>query len=352
MRFVDLFAGIGGFSLGLERAGMHCVGQVEIDDYCNLVLEKHWPDVKRIRDIRDVRGDEFGSVGLVCGGFPCQPFSCAGKQKGEKDNRYLWPEMLRVIKAIRPRWVLGENVAGIIGVELDKVYSSLEEAGYDFPRDRGGKPVCFCVSACAVDAPHRRDRVWIIAHTRSTELRDEPGRRSRKGRQGTTGPGNDGAPRVVADTKRSKRDGRADKQGRQAQRGNASGGDGPDVADTAQQLFDGPRQTGERRGYEPAADSSSDVSDPGCRSSERQRDGKREEQGQAWREPVASMGVLVDGLSPGLVRWSEEPEIPRVTTGEKGRIHKLRALGNAVVPQVVTEIGKIIMAVDAKAQEA
>lgn len=157
MKFLSLFAGIGGFDLGLERAGMQCVGQVEIDPFCQAVLAHHWPHVRRIDDIRKVRGNEFGTVDLICGGFPCQPFSLAGQRAGAKDDRYLWPEMCRIIQTCRPAWVLGENVAGIIGVELDKVLSDLESIGYAVQ--------CFVIPACAVDAPHRRDRVWIVAHT-------------------------------------------------------------------------------------------------------------------------------------------------------------------------------------------
>lgn len=166
MKFLSLFAGIGGFDLGLERAGMRCVGQVEIDKKCQLVLAKHWPNVKRMEDIRKVNGDEFGTIDLICGGFPCQPFSTAGKRKGAEDNRYLWPEMVRVIDTARPTWVIGENVAGIVSMALDQVHSDLESIGY--------KVQSFIIPACAVDAPHRRDRVWIVAHPNCTSgKRDE-----------------------------------------------------------------------------------------------------------------------------------------------------------------------------------
>jgi DNA (cytosine-5)-methyltransferase 1 len=157
MKFLSLFAGIGGFDLGLERAGMQCVGQVEIDKKCQLVLAKHWPNIKRMADIRKVKGDEFGTIDLICGGFPCQPFSTAGKRKGAEDNRHLWPEMVRVIAVARPSWVIGENVAGIVSMALDQVHSDLESIGYQVQT--------FIIPACAVDAPHRRDRVWIVAYS-------------------------------------------------------------------------------------------------------------------------------------------------------------------------------------------
>lgn len=164
MNFPDLFAGIGGFSPGLERAGMTCVGQVEIDEYCQWVLAAHWPLVVRYGDIRKVDGSEFKNVDLVCGGFPCQPFSLAGKRRGLADDRYLWPEMRRIIKRIRPRWVLLENVPGIVRVALDGVLADLEGEAYTC------QP--FIIPACAVDARHRRDRVWIVAYTEYSGLYD------------------------------------------------------------------------------------------------------------------------------------------------------------------------------------
>lgn len=162
MRFLSLFAGIGGFDLGLERAGMQCVGQVEVDEYCNKVLSKHWPNVKRIKDIRNVKGKEFGTVELICGGFPCQPFSTAGKRHGKKDDRYLWPEMLRVIQAIRPHWILGENVVGIINLGAETVSHDLESVGYTVQM--------FIIPAGAIGVPHRRERVWILANSNSNRL--------------------------------------------------------------------------------------------------------------------------------------------------------------------------------------
>jgi len=152
----SLFSGIGGFDLGLERAGMTIKWQVEIDDFCNKVLEKHWPDVKRYRDIKELRGDELEPVDLICGGFPCQPFSAAGKRRSKEDDRYLWPEMLRIIRSVRPNWIIGENVAGIVSLALDDVLSDLENEGYTCQS--------FIIPACAVNAPHRRDRVWIVAN--------------------------------------------------------------------------------------------------------------------------------------------------------------------------------------------
>lgn len=156
LTFGSLFAGIGGFDLGLERAGMKCLWQCEKDPYALKVLEKHWPDVRRYDDITTLDSAALAPVDLICGGFPCQPFSVAGKRKGAGDDRFLWPAMLKVIETVRPTWVLGENVPGLISLGLDGVLSDLEALGYSVR--------AFVVPACAVGAFHRRDRLWIIAN--------------------------------------------------------------------------------------------------------------------------------------------------------------------------------------------
>jgi DNA (cytosine-5)-methyltransferase 1 len=161
LTFGSLFAGIGGFDLGLERAGMECKWQVEIDDFCNRVLEKHWPHVKRYRDVREVGKHNLEPVDLICGGFPCQPFSVAGKRDRTSDDRHLWPEVRRVVQEVHPRWFVGENVPGIDdGYEmvLDQVCADLESIGYAV-----APPLE--IPACAVDADHLRFRVFIIANS-------------------------------------------------------------------------------------------------------------------------------------------------------------------------------------------
>ncbi len=157
MKVLDLFSGIGGFSLGLERAGMETVAFCEIEPFCRRVLNKHWPDVPIFGDIRGLDGKRFkGAVDVVCGGYPCQPFSTAGKRKGKADDRHLWPEMYRIIKTIRPRWVIAENVAGHVNLGLDDVLSDLEAQNYT--------SWTFIIPACAVGHYQRRDRVWILSN--------------------------------------------------------------------------------------------------------------------------------------------------------------------------------------------
>ena len=156
---IDLFSGIGGFALAANAANFRTRVFCEQDDYCTKVLRRHWPNVPIIPDIKEFDGGRWKGADLLTGGFPCQPFSVAGEQRGEEDDRALWKEMFRVIKEARPRFVLAENVAGLINMALDDVLSQLEGEGYST-----GAVV---LPACAVNAPHRRDRVWIMAHANS-----------------------------------------------------------------------------------------------------------------------------------------------------------------------------------------
>jgi len=156
---IDLFSGIGGFALAAQWAGYTTEVFCENDKFCQEVLKKHWPEVRIIPDIRGFDGAQFRGADLLTGGFPCQPFSCAGKRRGQADDRYLWPQMLRVIAEARPRWVLAENVAGIIKMALDQVLADLESEGYST-----GTAI---IPACGTEATHQRQRTWIIANSKS-----------------------------------------------------------------------------------------------------------------------------------------------------------------------------------------
>ena len=252
---LSLFSGIGGLDLAAEWAGFTTVGQCEFADYQTKVLEKHWPDVPRWRDIRTLTKESFyertglRAVDVISGGFPCQPFSVAGKQKGKGDDRYLWPEMLRVITELRPRCVVGENVPGIIKIAAGQVVKDLERAGYHV--------VVFNFEAAAVGAWHRRARCFFVG---IDDLSDAEG-------IGQQGDRTDGEPERGARSAKEKPEGlRA-------------------VCDTL----------------------------PG----RRDRDARRRESQE-----------LADGH-----QWAVEPGVGRVVDGLPCRVERIRALGNAVVPQ-------------------
>jgi len=160
MTVIDLFAGIGGFSLAAHWMGWETVAFVEKEPYCQKILSKNFPGVPIISDIRDYKPEKH-AADIICGGFPCQPFSSAGKRKGKADDRFLWPEMLRVIREVQPTWVVGENVAGILsmdgGVVFEEICASLENEGYAVQS--------FIIPAISQGAPHRRDRVWIVGYS-------------------------------------------------------------------------------------------------------------------------------------------------------------------------------------------
>ena len=163
MRHVDLCSGIGGFSLGFEWAGLsEPVLFCDVEPWCRRVLSKHWPDVPVASDVKELANDPDRNVpdcDILTAGYPCQPFSLAGERRGTEDDRHIWPYILSIIQAKRPAWCVFENVYGHVSMGLDEVLSDLEREAY------ATRP--FIVPACAADAPHRRDRVWIIAYANS-----------------------------------------------------------------------------------------------------------------------------------------------------------------------------------------
>ena len=170
MTHASLFSGIGGFDLAAEWAGWTNAFNCEIDPFCRRVLKYHFPDAEQYGDITKADFSKWRDrIDVLTGGFPCQPFSLAGKRKGTEDARYLWPSMLGVIRAVRPRWVVGENVYGLVnwsdGLVLDTVCSDLEAAGYEVGT--------YVIPACGVGAPHRRDRIWIVAHGADARAEDK-----------------------------------------------------------------------------------------------------------------------------------------------------------------------------------
>ena len=173
IRILDICSGIGGFSLGLESTGgFDTVAFCEFDDFCRKVLNKHWPDVPIYKDLKEIGNEPeriIQDFDLICGGIPCQPFSVAGKKKGKEDDRHLWPYMYEIIKHKKPTWVIVENVGGFVNVALDDVCLDLETQGY--------ATQSFIIPACSVEAPHRRDRIWILGKNL-----ENPGRALRQGR--------------------------------------------------------------------------------------------------------------------------------------------------------------------------
>lgn len=282
LKVLDLFSGIGGFSLGLERTqGFETVAFCEIDPFCQKVLKKHWPDVPIYNDVRTL--DYDGAVDVITGGYPCQPFSTAGRRKGQDDDRHLWPAMLRLIQKYRPTWVIGENVAGHISMGLDDVLSDLADINY------GART--FIIPACAVDAKHRRDRVWIVANAGSKRRNNGWDHRE----------GGHILQNLLWDAEESK----PEWKGRKRWIGAVS----QDVADTSSLGQSGSGKPVERCGTE------------------------------APREGETGFSFAIS--QPRI--WPIEPNVGRVANGVPKRVDRLRSLGNSVVPQIPEMIGYAIL---------
>lgn len=305
---LSLFSGIGGMDLAAEWAGIKTVGQCEIDDYATKVLEKHWPDVPRWRDIRTLTRESFyertglRTVDIISGGFPCQPFSYAGERRGTGDDRYLWPEMLRVIQELQPTWVIGENVPGLINLALDTVLSSLEGAGYEAQT--------FVIPACAVNAWHRRDRVCIVAY-------------SDRKRVWVTGTSEDDAASCGF--------GIPDKGRTQGNDMRKRGIDQSDMGRMVSRLC-------ERMEW-PDTDTES----------------LRMERCSAHKicggGSVQAQPLRTDRGYPGRDYWQNEPDVDRVAYGVPHRVDRIRCLGNAVVPQQFYPIFKAIAEIEKGVKE-
>lgn len=166
LSYGSLFSGIGGFDLGFDRAGLQCKWQVELDEFANRVLAKHWPHVQRFRDVRQCGRDNLATVDVICGGFPCQPHSVAGKRRGADDDRWLWPDFARIVCELKPKWVVVENVRGLLSVnagrEFGTILADLAHIGYDAEWEM--------LRASDVGAIHGRDRVFIVAYDWSKRI--------------------------------------------------------------------------------------------------------------------------------------------------------------------------------------
>jgi len=317
LRFVELFAGIGGFSLGFERAGMECVGHVEIDPYAQKVLLKHWPDVPLISDVTKVNGDEFGQVDLLCGGFPCQDISTVGKQGGIHGERSgLYDEIIRIARVCRPRFIVLENVANLIARPewIGYVLGRLSEIGYDAEWE--------IIRASDVGAPHRRARVWIVAYpqhspdnTVKRQAGKENGIQEICGETGRSGmfAGTSGDTEVLANPDGIRR-GFSRRPECKSLNVKQSG---KNVANTVSKRLDGGKE-------------------------ERDRVEKR----QIYQnKPNNGNGIWGETARCDSVAgwWAVEPDVGRVAHGVPARTHRLKCLGNALVPQIAEFIGRQIM---------
>lgn len=369
MRVLDLFSGIGGFSLGLERAGMKTAAFCEIEPYCRAVLAKHWPGVPIYEDIRTLSADVLERDGIavdaICGGFPCQDLSHAGKRAGlESERSGLWGEYRRLISEIRPSFVIVENVPGLLSLGMGTVLGDLSALGYDAVWD--------CVPASAVGAPHRRDRVWIVAHARSEQhegSRDAIGRQAVEKLSDPHAAGefrqrgasrNEGHVALVREAVAHTQSERRGEAGRDSQRPTQrASSSGEVLADTDNAGLEGRERASlsERAGERIAGAGGTSVRDAtsaglsnGTDRAMGEPGAKPEPERSGGRQPECGLGRVAHGFSDRLDggHWLEEPEgIPRVIKGQEHRASRLKALGNAVVPQVVEIIGRAIMQAEA-----
>jgi DNA (cytosine-5)-methyltransferase 1 len=281
LKVLDLFAGIGGFSLGLERTGgFETIGFCELDKKAQAVLKKHWPEVPIYDDVTKLTKDDIhGTVDVITGGFPCQDISLAGKGAGlEGERSGLWWEYHRLIKELQPKWVIAENVSALRSRGLDQVLRSLSEIGYDAE--------WHCIPASAVGAPHRRDRVWIVAYPQLHGLTSSSITRSLEEaiRQESTG------------------------------KDNTFNTEGASSLSTSSEAMANPNQLGTQ------------VQTSGKHTSQPMLRGSSED----WKTTVGSF-------------WAVEPNVGRVAHGVPKRVDRIKQLGNAVVPQIPELIGRVIL---------
>jgi len=328
LKLLDLFSGLGGFSLGLERTGhFKTVAFCDNDKYSRLILDKHWKGTKVYEDIRQITKEQFDADGIeypdiITGGFPCQPFSIAGKQKGTSDDRHLWPEMFRIIKTFQPRFVIGENVRGIVNIQdglvFETVCTDLESEGYEV------QP--FNIPAAGVGAPHRRERIFFLAIREdvANTIGNDEGEEISRG---------NGEEDFVQEEHRKNDHSSRFSSGASAIRSSDHGHENMANTESIGSHVGGLGQhQGARSGQgEIGGASSQDDANSygkrlqGFRTEHKLRNSEEEEQtsGNSW--------------------WQSEPNVGRVAHGISGRVYRLKGLGNSIVPQIAEEIGKAII---------
>ena len=324
LKHLDLFSGLGGFSLGLEATGgFETVAFCDIEKFPRKVLKQHWPDVKQYKDIKELtyerlQKDGIGEIDIITGGYPCQPFSVAGRQRGEKDKRHLWPEMFRLIHECRPTWVIGENVSGHIKLGLDTVLEDLESEGY--------AARAFSISASSVGATHKRERVWIVGNSqhngsstteksRSIEETSNDNKERPNQTSESTGTSRSNSNENVENT-------RQPGWGEQSTWNTESFGRGS--SETTEWSTDTDTSSGSSEGAETMSDSNS-----------KRLEGRRSE--QQLRKDETERKISWDGW------WEFEPDVGRVANGVPKRVDRLKGLGNSLVPAIPFIIGQSIL---------
>ena len=367
MNVLDLFSGIGGFSLGLERAGMKTVAFCEVDKKCQAVLRKHWPNVPIFDDVSTLRGKDIEEkIDVICGGFPCQDISLAGKGAGLEGKRSgLWSEFKRLIEEIKPKYAIIENVSALRSRGLDQVLREISEIGYDAE--------WHCITASSVGAPHRRDRIWIVAYPRHRSGWDsitgslgKDGERKLEERIRTTetiettgssqtseavayaNDSRSGTSRNSNHTKRSETI-----EGWEEQSLNRSGGSSANVAHA--------NDNGSHGSKDSESNCSRDDGDKTRQNKSFQLEGSSNlgQNFQGSREEIANVSnsnseglqgqwEITGRISKELQDisysrwWQVEPNVGRVANGIPNRVDRLKQLGNAVVPQIPELIGRAI----------
>jgi DNA (cytosine-5)-methyltransferase 1 len=370
LKILDLFSGLGGFSLGLERTGkFKTVAFCEIDKYCTLLLQKHWKGVKIYEDVRKINKEQFDTDGIeypdiITGGFPCQPFSVAGKQKGTGDDRHLWPEMFRIIKTFKPKFVIGENVKGLIniqdGVVFETVCTDLESEGYEVQ--------AFNIPAAGVGAPHRRERIWILATNVANSISDNEREQITRGdeeerriqekyrqnnstarqssRTGAIRNGDRGYEDMAnTESERTRSNNEGVRQGISGiNRGQGTIGTKKDMANSNTRFSNGTNEEIFSRG-QTSNTSSTGGGDKDVANTESEQSHSNDN-GQEQREISQQEQIELGGRSGGTLwpsNWEFEPDVGRVAHGIPGRVHRLKGLGNSIVPQIAEEIGYAII---------
>ena len=332
LKHVDLCSGIGGFALGFEWAGLsQPILFCDTDEWCRKVLNKHWPDVPIANDVKDLANDptQIPDCDILTAGYPCQPFSLAGKQKGTEDDRHIWPYIHQIVAHKRPTWCIFENVYGHVTLGLDQVLLDLECEGY--------ASRAFVVPAASVDAPHRRDRVWIVGNAKHN------GQFATTVRRSTLQASNDNEERP--DTSSQSQGTSRPSDSSEVARGTGTNPLGnPDSSQCEgydKTTIEGWGQSGLEAGREAVPDTNAQrlQGDVGQGASGTQGTSTGHAAEQGGRVTQSRLGGVADGIPD----WVDEPDdIPRISTGQKDRTNRLKGLGNAIVSQIAMQIGLTI----------